>query len=205
MLARGGDLASNEQCAAKILCTLKIVYAMKMLTANILRAATISRSATSRAVESCLAMIPLAVKIVRAVRAAISVPLTVKMRSGFSADNRNAPELAWRLQEEGAEAITIHWRTREDRYGGTRAVDKIAETVARLQVPVIGNGDVIDIPSAVQMVRDTGCAGVMVGRGAMRNPWALRQIAEHYAGHPITTVDAAEKEGQEAMSRRRRT
>ena len=136
----------------------------------------------------------LAVEIVRAVRAAISVPLTVKMRSGFSADNRNAPELAWRLQEEGAEAITIHWRTREDRYGGTRAVDKIAETVARLQVPVIGNGDVIDIPSAVQMVRDTGCAGVMVGRGAMRNPWALRQIAEHFAGHPITTVDAAEKE-----------
>ena len=136
----------------------------------------------------------LAVEIVRAVRAAITVPLTVKMRSGFSADRRNAPELAWRLQEEGAEAITIHWRTREDRYGGERAVDKIAETVDRLQVPVIGNGDVIDIQSAVKMIADTGCAGVMVGRGAMRNPWAMRQIAEHFAGQPITTVDAVEKE-----------
>jgi tRNA-dihydrouridine synthase B len=136
----------------------------------------------------------LAVDIVRAVRAAISVPLTVKMRSGFSADHRNAPELAWRCQEEGAEAITIHWRTREDRYGGVRAVDKIRETVDRLSIPVIGNGDVVDIDSAVRMVRDTGCAGVMVGRGAMRNPWALRQIADHFAGLPITTVNASEQE-----------
>ena len=136
----------------------------------------------------------LAIDIVRAVRAAIHVPLTVKMRSGFDAARRNAPELAWRCQEEGAEAITIHWRTRDDRYGGVRAVDKIAETVDRLRIPVIGNGDVIDIPSAVRMVEDTGCAGVMVGRGAMRNPWALRQIGDHFAGRPITTVDAAEKE-----------
>jgi len=136
----------------------------------------------------------LAVAIVRAVRAAITVPLTVKMRSGFDPARRNAPELAWRCQEEGAEAITIHWRTREDRYGGVRAVDKIREAVDRLTIPVIGNGDVIDIPSAVQMVEDTGCAGVMVGRGAMRNPWAIRQIGDHFAGRPITQVDAAEKE-----------
>jgi tRNA-dihydrouridine synthase len=116
------------------------------------------------------------------------------MRSGFDAARRNAPELAWRCQEEGAEAITIHWRTRDDRYGGTRAIDKIRETVDRVSVPVIGNGDVLDIDSAIKMVRDTGCAGVMVGRGAMRNPWALRQISDHFAGRPITQVTAAEKE-----------
>ena len=136
----------------------------------------------------------LAVAIVRAVRAAITVPLTVKMRSGFDHDQRNAPDLAHACQEEGAEAITIHWRTRADLYGGQRAVDKIAETKARLSVPVIGNGDVVDIPSAVRMFRDTGCDGVMVGRGAMRNPWCLRQIADHLAGRPITQVTADEKE-----------
>jgi len=136
----------------------------------------------------------LAIDIVKAVRKAITVPLTVKMRSGFDHARRNAPELAFACQEEGAEAITIHWRTRSDLYGGTRAVDKIAETVDKLTIPVVANGDIIDIPSAVKMFEDTGCAGVMVGRGAMRNPWSLRQIAEHLSGQPITAVDADEKE-----------
>lgn len=135
----------------------------------------------------------LAVEIVRQVRAAIDIPLTVKMRSGFDHARRNAPELAWMLQEEGAEAITIHWRTREDLYGGARAVDKIAETVDRVRVPVIGNGDVVDIPSAVAMFEDTGVAGVMVGRGAMRNPWSLLQISQHLRGEPVTEPTAAER------------
>ncbi len=136
----------------------------------------------------------LAIDIVRAVRKAIHVPLTVKMRSGFDGENRNAPALARMCQEEGAEAITIHWRTRADLYGGTRAVDKIREAVSLLRIPVVGNGDVIDIASAEAMFHDTGCAGVMVGRGAMRNPWAIRQIADYLAGRPITEVSASEKE-----------
>lgn len=135
----------------------------------------------------------LAADIVAAVRAAIKIPLTVKMRSGFDATNRNAPELAWMCQEEGAEAITIHWRTREDRYGGQRAVDKIAEAVQRVSVPVIGNGDVIDVPSAVAMLEQTGCDGVMVGRGAMRNPWSLLQIAQHLRGEDVLLVTADER------------
>lgn len=135
----------------------------------------------------------LAVEIVRAVRAAITIPLTVKMRSGFDASIRNAPELAWRLQEEGAEAITIHWRTRADLYGGERAVDKIAETVQKLSVPVIGNGDIIDIPSAEAMFRDTGCAGVMIGRGAIRNPWLMLQVGQWLRGEPILKVTSEER------------
>ncbi|MEL6345105.1 MAG: tRNA-dihydrouridine synthase [Myxococcota bacterium] len=135
----------------------------------------------------------LAVAIVRAVRAAISIPLTVKMRSGFDAHQRNAPALAYACQEEGAEAITIHWRTREDRYGGQRAVDKIAQTVDRVSVPVIGNGDIVDPDSAVRMLEETGCDGVMIGRGSMRNPWCLLQIAQHLRGHPVTAVTAAER------------
>jgi tRNA-dihydrouridine synthase B len=135
----------------------------------------------------------LAVEIVRAVRAAIKIPLTVKMRSGFDAGMRNAPELAHMCQEEGAEAITIHWRTREDRYQGERAVDKIRETKERIRIPVIGNGDITDIPSAVRMFEETGCDGVMVGRGAMKNPWGILQISQHLQGHEITEVTPGER------------
>jgi tRNA-dihydrouridine synthase len=117
-----------------------------------------------------------AIEIVRAVRAAINVPLTVKMRSGFDQNQRNAPELAYMCQEEGAEAITIHWRTREDRYGGSRAIDKIAETKSRLSIPVIANGDIIDSRTAIQMLQDTQCDGLMIGRGAIRNPWVFQEI-----------------------------
>lgn len=128
--------------------------------------------------------------IVRAVRGAIHIPLTVKMRSGFDHDSRNAPEIAWICQEEGAEAVTVHWRTRADRYGGVRAVDKIAEVKARLSVPVIGNGDVVDVPSALAMFHETGCDGVMIGRGAMKNPWLLLQVSQTLRGEPLTEVTA---------------
>ena len=78
-------------------------------------------------------------QIVQAVRAAITMPLTVKMRSGFDYTQRNAPDVAYMCQEEGAEAIVIHWRTRSDLYGGQRAVDKIAEAKQRLRIPVVAN------------------------------------------------------------------
>ncbi len=133
----------------------------------------------------------LARDIVRAVRAATPLPLTVKMRSGFNEDERNAPEIAWICQEEGAEAVTIHWRTRSDLYGGTRQVDKIAEAKARLSIPVIGNGDIIDPASAIRMIQETGVDGVMVGRGAMRDPWACLQISRALRGEPAVNVDGA--------------
>ncbi len=135
----------------------------------------------------------LAQEIVIAVRAAIKIPLTVKMRSGFDAKKRNAPDIAWMCQEEGVEAVTIHWRTRTDLYGGVRAVDKIAETKSRLSIPVIGNGDVLDYASAVAMFRDTGCDGVMIGRGAIKNPWIFQQVRAQLAGQAPMVADAAEK------------
>ncbi len=135
----------------------------------------------------------LARDIVRAVRAAITIPLTVKMRSGFDATSRNAPDVAWMCQEEGVEAITIHWRTRADLYGGARAVDKIAETKARLSIPVIGNGDILDYESAVRMFADTGCDGVMIGRGAIKNPWVFLQVGQQLRGEEPMKVTAEEK------------
>ena len=154
-----------------------------------------SKTVCKRSAGSALMRHPeLATEIVRAVRRAIDIPLTVKMRSGFDASCRNAPELARRFVDEGAEGITIHWRTREDRYGGQRAVDKIAEAVDAVDVPVIANGDVIDIDSARQMFDDTGCAGVMIGRGAIRNPWALLRVGQWLRGEPVTEACAAERE-----------
>ena len=129
----------------------------------------------------------------RAVRAAIRIPLTVKMRSGFDATSRNAPDVAWMCQEEGVEAITIHWRTRADLYSGTRAVDKIAETKARLRIPVIGNGDIVDFESAARMFADTGCDGVMIGRGAIKNPWVFLQVGQQLRGEEPMKVTAQEK------------
>ncbi len=132
--------------------------------------------------------------IVRAVVAAVDIPVTVKMRSGFDAENRNAPEIAWIAQEEGAQWVAIHWRTREDKYKGERAVDKIAETKAKLSIPVLANGDVIDIESARAMFEDTGCDGLLIGRGAIRNPWLPLQISQWQQGLPITVVNAEERE-----------
>lgn len=136
----------------------------------------------------------LAVAIVRAVRAAISIPLTVKMRTGFDPAHKNAPELAHRFQEEGADAITIHWRTRQDLYGGVRDVTPIADAVQRLSIPVLGNGDIVDIPSAHAMLSETGCAGVMIGRGAVRDPWLGLTLARWMRGEELPVVSARERE-----------
>lgn len=135
----------------------------------------------------------LVAEIVAAVRAAVTVPVMVKMRSGFDQDQRNAPEVAWIAQEEGAEAVTIHWRTRADGYSGSRAVDKIAETVDRLDVPVIGNGDIVDPQSAEAMLRQTGCDGLMIGRGAMKNPWVFQQLRAWLHGEDVPEVTAQDR------------
>jgi len=131
--------------------------------------------------------------IVEAVVEAVDVPVTVKMRSGFSGDNRNAPEIAWMCQEEGAAAVAIHWRTREDKYSGERAVDKIAETKARLAIPVLANGDVVDVDSARRMFQDTGCDGLLIGRGAIRDPWVFERIRRWQHGEPELVVDDGAK------------
>lgn len=135
----------------------------------------------------------LAAQIVRTVRAAIEIPLTVKMRAGFDQDRRNAPEIADICESEGAELITIHWRTREDRYGGTRNVDMIAAAKQRVQIPVIANGDITDVPSMIQMYKDTGCDGFMVGRGMLKNPWCLKQMTAYLYGMPQPTIGPSDR------------
>jgi len=135
----------------------------------------------------------LAREIVQSVVAAVNIPVTVKMRSGFDASQRNAPEIAYMCQEEGAQAIAIHWRTRADLYKGERQVDKIKETKERLHIPVLGNGDIVDIESAKAMFEETGVDGLLIGRGAIQNPWVLLQVSQWIRGEEPVTVDALER------------
>ena len=154
-----------------------------------------SKKVCARSGGSALMREPeLAVEIVRAVRKVVTVPLTVKMRTGYDHDNKNAPELAWRFQEEGVDALTIHWRTKVDLYGGERDVTPIAEAVQRVKIPVLGNGDVVDVPSAHAMMQETGCAGVMIGRGAVQDPWLLLKIARWMRNEPQPIINARERE-----------
>ena len=118
----------------------------------------------------------LAGRIVRAVRDAVDIPVTVKIRKGWDDSCVNAVELAKILEANGADAIAIHGRTRQQMYSGTVDLDIIRAVKKAVRVPVIGNGDITDIVSAANMLEYTGCDAVMIGRGAFGNPWLFRQI-----------------------------
>ncbi|MEQ1505481.1 MAG: tRNA-dihydrouridine synthase [Myxococcota bacterium] len=132
--------------------------------------------------------------IVRAIRAAVTIPFTVKMRAGWDPSHRNAPDVAAMCEDEGAEMIAVHWRTRTDGYGGERRLDTIAEVVQRVKVPVLANGDIVDEASALDTLAQTGAAGLMIGRGAIRDPWVFRRIDRAMRGEPPLVVDDAERE-----------
>lgn len=118
----------------------------------------------------------LAGRIVRAVRDAVDVPVTVKIRKGWDDSCVNAVELAKILEANGADAVAIHGRTRQQMYSGTVDLDIIRSVKKAVRIPVIGNGDITDIVSAANMLEYTGCDAVMIGRGAFGNPWLFRQI-----------------------------
>ncbi|WP_296099414.1 tRNA dihydrouridine synthase DusB [Dialister sp.] len=120
--------------------------------------------------------VPLAAAIVKAMVGAVHVPVTVKMRLGWSRETENCVELAQAVEEAGASAITVHGRTREDFYTGHADWKKIGEVVQAVSIPVFGNGDVVDGPSAKGLMDETGCAGVAIGRAAWGNPWIFEAV-----------------------------
>lgn len=120
--------------------------------------------------------IPLAAAVIRAMAKAVQTPVTVKMRLGWSRDTLNAVELAQAAEEAGAAAITVHGRTREDFYTGKADWKEIQKVVDAVKIPVIGNGDVTDGKSAKDLMEETGCAAVAIGRAAWGNPWIFREV-----------------------------
>ena len=120
--------------------------------------------------------IPLAAAVIRAMVKAVQTPVTVKMRLGWSRDTLNAVELAQAAEEAGAAAITVHGRTREDFYTGKADWKEIQKVVNAVKIPVIGNGDVTDGKSAKNLMEETGCAAVAIGRAAWGNPWIFGEV-----------------------------
>ncbi|MFC1835262.1 tRNA dihydrouridine synthase DusB [Thermodesulfobacteriota bacterium] len=128
--------------------------------------------------------LPLAGRIVAAVRRAITVPLTVKIRSGWDDKAPNAPELAALAEAEGVDAVVIHSRSRSSGHSGPASLSMIAAVKKAVKVPVIGNGGILTEGDGAAMLARTGCDGVMVGRGTLGRPWFPAQVSERMGFAP---------------------
>src|SRR3989475_2002535 len=134
--------------------------------------------------SGCLKDLGLVERIIRAVRGATHLPVTVKIRSGWDDAARDPVTIALRCREAGAQALTLHARTRTQMFSGRADWDEIAALVERLDVPVVGNGDIRTPEDVVAMRRHTGCAGIMIARGSFGNPWIFAQARDLLAGPP---------------------
>lgn len=122
-------------------------------------------------------------EVVKAVVKAVSIPVTIKMRSGYE-DTSLFKENLSAAQETGVRYITLHPRTKADGYGPPANWDLIAEAKAFLKIPLIGNGDILNVQNALDMLHQTGCDGLMIGRGSIINPFIFHQIKAYFSGIP---------------------
>jgi tRNA-dihydrouridine synthase B len=134
-----------------------------------------------------------AASVVRAMTRAVGIPVTVKMRAGWDDRAINAPGLAAMMEDAGAAAVAVHGRTAAQSYSGSSDWDLIARVADTVRIPVFGSGDCVEPHQVVDRLEGTRVAGVLVGRGALRNPWIFAQAAALAAGRPAPAVTADDR------------
>ena len=153
-----------------------------------------ARKVTSGGEGSALLRTPeVAVKIMEAVKKHSFLPVTVKTRLGYDADTMNALLLAQAAETLGLKWVCIHGRTRAQMYSGHADYAAIAAIARQVNIPVIANGDVFTPEDAIRALEETGCSGLLVGRGAMGNPWIFRRIRKRMNGEPDTEISPEER------------
>ena len=143
--------------------------------------------------SGCLRDLDLVQRVIRAVIAGTHLPVTVKIRSGWSEEMRDPVGIALRCQDAGARTLTLHARTRTQMYTGHARWEEIAAVTQALSIPVIGNGDIKTPQDAIRMREQTGCDAVMIGRGSFGQPWIFDQAKDLMAGRPMRPTPPVEE------------
>ena len=184
----GGDPAAMAEAAALV----EEAYRPDFLDINF--GCPVKKVVSKNGGSGCLKDLGLVQDIIRAVTKAISIPTTVKIRSGYTDEQRNPVEIALRCQDAGARVLTLHARSRTQMYSGVANWDEIAAVVDALDIPVVGNGDVWSGEDAKRMRDHTACAGIMIARGSHGAPWIFREARAALGGLPIPDApDVAER------------
>jgi nifR3 family TIM-barrel protein len=143
--------------------------------------------------SGCLKDMGLVTDVIRAVARGTHLPVTVKIRSGWSEECRDPVGIALRCQDAGARVLALHPRTRAQMYSGNARWDEIAAVAEALEIPVLGNGDIKTAEDAVRMHRETGCAGVMIARGSFGQPWIFSRARALLEGAPVPQAPTIER------------